>query len=108
GYKYLDDSNIEWGQDLKRLGKYQASNPDTKVIYSWRNSSPEYYGVKNLLIADDSGWWREPEGRYIVNTFLLIRMQLLSKQRDDPSLNWLALYEPVDKIGQSFFIYDFK
>ena len=107
-YKYLDDSNIEWGQDLKRLGKYQASNPDTKVIYSWRNSSPEYYGVKNLLIADDSGWWREPEGRYIVNTFLLIRMQLLSKQRDDPSLNWLALYEPVDKIGQSFFIYDFK
>src|SRR3989344_3956068 len=108
GYKYLDDSNIEWGHDLKRLGKYQASNPDTKVIYSWRNSSPEDYGVKNLLIADDSGWWREPEGRDIVNTFLLIRMQLLSKQRDDPSLNWLALYEPVDKIGQSFFIYDFK
>ena len=32
GYKYLDDSNIEWGHDLKRLGKYQSDNPDAKVI----------------------------------------------------------------------------
>ncbi|MBI2674269.1 MAG: glycosyltransferase family 39 protein [Candidatus Yanofskybacteria bacterium] len=107
GYKYLDDSNIEWGQDLKRLGKYQASNPGTKVIYSWRNSNPKYYGVKDLLIVDDSGWWREPKGRYAINTFLLIRLQLLSKQKNDPALNWLALYEPVDRIGQSFFVYDF-
>ena len=107
GYKYLDDSNVEWGQDLKRLGKYQAENPDTKVVYSWKNSSPEYYGVKNFMMADDSGWWREPKGRYAVNTFLLIRMQLLSNQRKDPGLNWLALYKPVDKIGQSFFIYEF-
>src|SRR3989344_3095597 len=108
GYKYLDDSNIEWGQDLKRLGKYQANNPETKVIYSWRNSNPEYYQVESFMMADDSGWWREPKGRYAVNTFLLIRMQLLSEQRNDPSLNWLSLYRPVDKIGQSFFIYDFK
>ena len=108
GYKYRDDSNVEWVQDLKRLGKYQAENPDTKVIYSWRNASPEYYGVKNFMMADDSGWWREPKGRYAVNTFLLIRMQLLSEQRKDPSLNWVALYEPVDRIGQSFFVYEFK
>ena len=108
GYKYLDDSNIEWGQDLKRLSKYQANNPGTKVIYSWRNSNPEYYGVKNLLIVDDSGWWREPKGRYAINTFLLIRLQLVSKQKNDPALNWLTLYEPIDRIGQSFFVYDFK
>ncbi|MBI2676588.1 MAG: glycosyltransferase family 39 protein [Candidatus Yanofskybacteria bacterium] len=110
GYKYLDDSNIEWGQDLKRLGKYQAKNPETKVIYSWSHSSPEYYRVSmsNFKQADESGWWREPKGRFAVNTFLLIRMQLLSEQKKDPALNWLALYEPVDKIGQSFFVYDFK
>lgn len=108
GYKYLDDSNIEWGQDLKRLGKYQVDNPDTKVIYSWSNSSPEYYQVRNFMKADDSGWWRKPKGRYAVNTVLLIRMHLLSEQRNDSSLNWLALYEPVDRIGQSFFVYEFK
>ena len=107
GYKYLDDSNIEWGQDLKRLGIYQANNPDIKVIYSWNNSSPEYYQVRNFMKADDSGWWREPKGRYAINAFLLIRMQLLSKQKNDPALNWLALYEPIDRIGQSFFVYEF-
>lgn len=107
GYKYLDDSNIEWGQDLKRLGKYQANNPDTKVIYSWNNSSPEYYRIGNFMKADDSGWWREPKGKFAVNTFFLIRMQLLSSQKNDPALNWLALYKPVDRIGQSFFIYEF-
>ena len=108
GYKYLDDSNIEWGQDLKRLGKYQANNPETKVIYSWRNSNPEYYQVESFMMADDSGWWREPKGRYAVNTFLLIRMQLLSEQRNDPSLNWLSLYRPADRIGYSFLVYEFK
>jgi hypothetical protein len=58
--------------------------------------------------ADDSGWWREPKGRYAINTVLLIRMQLLSDQRHDTGLNWLSLYKPVDRIGQSFFIYEFK
>ena len=107
GYKYLDDSNIEWGQDLKRLAKYQKSNPETKIIYSWRNQDLNYFGLKNFLIADSSGWWREPKGWYAINTFLLIRMQLLSQQMNDPSLNWLDLYKPVDRIGYSFFIYEF-
>ena len=108
GYKYLDDSNIEWGQDLKRLAAYQEKNPETKAIYSWKNSQPEYFGVNNFMMADDSGWWREPKGRYAVNTFLLIRMQLLSEQRKDPELNWLALYQPTERVGPSFFIYEFK
>ncbi|MBI2627227.1 MAG: glycosyltransferase family 39 protein [Parcubacteria group bacterium] len=107
GYKYLDDSNIEWGQDLKRMAKYQAKNQDTKIIYSWKDSNPAYYGINNFIIADSSGWWREPKGRYAVNIFLLIRMQLLSEQRNDPALNWLALYKPIDRVGYSFFIYEF-
>ena len=49
GYKYLDDSNLEWGQDLKRLAAYQKQYPEMKVLYSWDYSNPSYYGVQNVL-----------------------------------------------------------
>ena len=108
GYKYLDDSNIEWGQDLKRLRDYQIKNPGTKIAYSWNKLSPEYYGINNLIPLNGANWWGNPKGLYAVNTFLLIRMQYLSTGRKDPSLNWLSLYKPVDRIGYSFFVYEFN
>ena len=32
GHKYLDDSNLEWKHDLKRLAEYQKKYPDTKIF----------------------------------------------------------------------------
>lgn len=31
GYRYLADSNIDWGQDLKRLARYAAAHPDERL-----------------------------------------------------------------------------
>lgn len=106
GYKYLDDSNIEWGQDLKRLAAYQKQYPDMKVLYSWRNSNPGYYGVNNVLplIKESS---LNPSGRYAVNTHFLVRLKKLSQSLNEKGLDWLSLYQPVDRIGYSFFVYEF-
>lgn len=109
GHKYLDDSNIEWGQDLKRLRAYQIQHPETKVLYSWRKSSPEYYGIENDLFSAGvkKGLLLNPSGRYAVNTHFLVRMRLEGSRTADKYVNWLDLYKPVDRIGQSFFIYEF-
>ncbi|MBI2062806.1 MAG: glycosyltransferase family 39 protein [Candidatus Yanofskybacteria bacterium] len=109
GYKYLDDSNIEWGQDLKRLGAYQIRHPETKILYSWRKSDPGYYGIENDLFSEGikKRWLSEPSGRYAVNTHFLVRLKLEGSMTPDKYLNWLDLYKPVDRIGYSFLVYEF-
>lgn len=106
GYKYLDDSNIEWGQDLKRLKSYQDKYPETKIIISWKNADPDYYGIKNRIEASKESLVNS-SGRIAVNVQLLIHLIQKSQEYKDPALDWLNLYKPIDKIGQSFFIYNF-
>ncbi|MBI2670144.1 MAG: glycosyltransferase family 39 protein [Candidatus Yanofskybacteria bacterium] len=109
GHKYLDDSNIEWGQDLKRLRAYQIQHPETKVLYSWRKSSPAYYGIENDLFLDGikKRWLLNPSGRYAINTHFLVRLKLEGSMTPDKYVNWLDLYKPIDRIGYSFFVYQF-
>jgi len=110
GYKYLDDSNIEWGYDLKRLAEYQTKYPDLKVAYAWDTfvNSSKLYGIKNILpLSLKESWWLNPSGRYAINTHVLVRTKLASEVYEDERLNWRDRYEPVDRIGQSFFIYEF-
>lgn len=110
GYKRLDDSNIDWGQDLKRLAKYQKSNPDLRVVYTWDaiTGASKMYGVRNVLSLNlTDQWWAKPEGKYAINTHALIRLELAAQKYENEKLNWRKLYKPIDRIGQSFFIYEF-
>ena len=110
GYKHLDDSNIDWGQDLKRLAQYQKNNPGLKVAYTWDafTGASKLYGIKNVLPLNlQDRWWAEPSGKYAINTHALIRLKLASQKYENDRLNWRELYSPTDRIGQSFFIYEF-
>ena len=110
GYKYLDDSNIDWGQDLKRLAEYQKNNPDLRVVYVWDSyvDAARLYGIQNMVSLDSQELWLNPSGKYAVSTHAVIRTKLLSRVNENNKLNWMDHYKPVDRIGQSFFIYNFK
>jgi len=47
GWRYLSDSNVDWGQDLKRVAEYFAARPgeDLKLAY-FGSGRPEYYGLQ--------------------------------------------------------------
>ncbi|MDO8496201.1 MAG: glycosyltransferase family 39 protein [bacterium] len=110
GYKYLDDSNVDWGYDLKRLAQYQESNPDLQVVYTWDTftGASKMYGIKNTLpINLQAQWLVNPSGKYAINVHALIRLKLASQKYENDRLNWRDLYNPTDRIGQSFFIYEF-
>ena len=53
-YLRLTDSNVDWGQDMGRLGDYLAEKyPGEKVWLSFKTyAPPEYYGVPALDPAD--------------------------------------------------------
>ena len=108
GYKFLDDSNIEWGHDLKRLKAYQNKYPELKVFLWVEKDAGRSYGIKNILPLDFKGDWLSPKGRYAVSTHVLIRTWLASQVYDNEILNWMDNYKPIDRIGQSFLVYEFK
>ena len=98
GYKYLVDSNLDWGQDLKLLKKYQEKNnlPEIKLAY-FGTADPDYYKINYQKLEPfqpTSGWIA------ISATYL----QGIHTAREGYS--WLKRFEPVAKIGYSIFLYN--
>ena len=111
GYKYVVDSNLDWGQDLKRLKNWTEENNVEKIYIDYfGGSSPEYYFKDDFL-----PWWgqRSPE-ELPENSYLAVSASFLQGGRGKkiPSLEgpegyylWLNQYTPVAKIGYSIFVY---
>ncbi|MDI6892911.1 MAG: glycosyltransferase family 39 protein [Actinomycetota bacterium] len=104
GYKYLVDSNLDWGQDLKGLAKYVRGKGIEKIKLSYfGTANPDYYDFPYKLMSDYEMHHRVP-GIYAISATNLQNALVKDKTR----FAWLKKYEPVDKIGYSIFIYDVK
>jgi len=98
GNKYLLDSNLDWGQDLKGLSLYikEKKIENLKVFY-WGNDSCAYRKIKCQRKTCNP----EP-GLFAVSVNHLMGLTKRSQQ----CLKWLLKHNPIDKIGYSIFIYN--
>ena len=111
GYKYVVDSNLDWGQDLKRLKKWVDENNIDKIYIDYFGGADIEYYLKEKC-ARWSGT-RNPEEfpkkSYLAvsATFLQIGRGLPVPGFDQPKgfYQWLNDYTPVAKIGYSIFVY---
>ncbi len=94
GYRYLRDSNVDWGQDLKSLGVYvrKQGYPEV-VLLTLAPSDPNYYGIPARSIEEDE--FQEPR-----RTVYAISAHFM-----DEAL-WTRDRKPDKVIGRSFFVYD--
>jgi hypothetical protein len=112
GYKYLVDSNLDWGQDLKGLGAYlKAQRIDQVKLSYFGTADPAYYGIQytclpsfGILSKDkcpiESGF-QDRAGVFAVSATHLQGVYL-----DDPyTFDWLKEREPEAVIGHSIFVY---
>jgi hypothetical protein len=110
GARLLHDSNVDWGQDLKRLGQWQAAHAIPEIVLGyWGGAQPEAYGVvwrpleRQQMVADVP-----PPGVYAVSLNRLIDMKkAVALDGADPRLDWLDRFHPADRIGYSIYIYRF-
>jgi len=100
GIAYLDDSNIDWGQNLKRLKRYlDAQRFEGVRLHYWGTGRPEYYGIHAMQIPfADLGRTPEP-GIYIISANALVRARALF------GIDWLTRYPLVYVIGYSFYVF---
>jgi hypothetical protein len=112
GYRYLSDSNIDWGQDLKGVKAYIERERLPMIYLSYfGNVPPATYGIRYQYVPA-FGSLREfpfavfpemPERRMLAISVL----NLQGTWFPEPNLyHWLYRRTPVAKIGYSIFVYD--
>lgn len=111
GYKYLVDSNLDWGQDLKGLKRYMDAHDIKRISLSYFGAdSPQRYGIEYDWLPSHHLYNPEPEKpvNLLANRFLAISATNLQgvyfANRDE--FKWLRDYQPVAKVGYSIFVYD--
>jgi 4-amino-4-deoxy-L-arabinose transferase-like glycosyltransferase len=115
GADYLDDSNIDWGQDLKRLAQYLSKNGiDEAVLSFWGPTPPAYYGEQYGVrfkpwTAEAAASDMPPPGIYAISINNLTNIKLLTALRKfpDSKRDWLSRFKPSDRVGYSIYIYKF-
>ncbi|MBN1316184.1 MAG: phospholipid carrier-dependent glycosyltransferase [Anaerolineales bacterium] len=115
GYQALVDSNIDWGQDLKRLKTWMDENEYGRIKLAWFGTAPpSYYGIDyeplpglphhfdlwDNLPFDPSN--PEP-GIYVISVSIL--EELFRTVEDKTAFSWFRARIPDDRVGYSLLVY---
>jgi 4-amino-4-deoxy-L-arabinose transferase-like glycosyltransferase len=114
GWRVVVDSNIDWGQDLARVGEVMERRGAASVRANWLGTAPlEVYGINGQTI---DGWpWPGDDPlldnfyppRPAPGLYALSVTQLLGVYLDDPQR--FAFFQdrrPDERAGYSIFLYD--
>ncbi len=114
GWRYLVDSNLDWGQDLGGLKPWMDENQVPEIWLSYFGEArPEYYDIAytgldsfppRLMNAQARPFYpHDPApGIYAISATNLQGVHFA----DHDQFAWFRSQEPVAKIGYSLFIYD--
>ena len=97
-YQLLSDSNLDWGQGLLALRKYQLHHPDQQISLSYFGSvDPATYGIR----ARSLGEAERASGTVIVSATNLSGQFLADPQ----SYHWLLKQKPAEILDHSLFVF---
>jgi hypothetical protein len=106
GIYWLDDSNIDWGQELKGVKPFMDANGiETVTLFSFSlYDNPDYYGIKQtrLPAQEVNGVSVSPKspppGVYVLSAHVLNRLKIRG-------IDWLSRYPVIGHLGYSMYIF---
>jgi len=104
GHRYLLDSNLDWGQDLKRLKFWTETHNSQPLCLSYFGTAdPAYYGIQYRPLPAA----RDATGLVGLDCVVAISAEHLFGLKDAPfaALRSLAWSE---RAGDSIYIYDLR
>ncbi|MBI4054042.1 MAG: glycosyltransferase family 39 protein [Candidatus Doudnabacteria bacterium] len=125
-YWYFTDSNVDWGQDLKRLGVWLTAHPEVERIKLdyFGGGEPKYYfchrkyDQNGLLVRTSSGYdcagsvyqeWHSKNGPTVgwiaVSVTFLQNAKFYAERFNEPDYDWLRFQKPYAIIGNSILVY---
>ena len=127
GHRYLTDSNLDWGQDLKSLKEYMDGRGIERIALGYFGSADaSYYGIDydylpSVGLAPQKPgqfWWYEeeavcteptalPKGTVAISATLLASQGWMTDIFGECYAH-LRDVEPVDQVGHSILIYEIE
>lgn len=111
GHRYVVDSNLDWGQDAKRLADWIRENKIEEKIYldyfGWADPNYYYKDKYAHLSAGDYKSLREflndnPQGGWVA---ISATFYMNSREKPHESYAWLDPIPPTAVIGNSIFVW---
>ena len=104
GYRYVTDSNLDWGQDLKRLSQYVEKHGIAQINLDYfGKADPAYY--LNGKYRESSGCGSHGPGWLAVSA-MLYPGSPWAPQCD--YRRWLPMDQVATKIGYSIYVFDLR
>lgn len=114
GYIYVVDSNLDWGQDLKRLKQWVDENKIEKIYINYFGGADVNYYFGDQALP----WWGERDPEELERpAYLAVSASMFQGGRGLPSpgfnqssgyYHWLEDYQSIARIGYSIFVYYLK
>jgi hypothetical protein len=114
GYRYVVDSNLDWGQDLKRFGDWVIANDIKEIELDYFGMADSDYYIPGRRLCLTPGKYRDAAdflARNESNGWIAVSassFQGTTGMKDSPEpINylWLRKYTPVTTIGHSIFVW---
>lgn len=112
GSRYLTDSNIDWGQDLKGLKSWMVRSGVDHVNLSYFGlADPHYYGIDCTFLPGSESWVRSDLVRlpklpgYVAVSVTMLRGVYADTPRQREFYTRLAALQPVASIGHSILVF---
>ena len=98
-WRYLTDSNLDWGQGLIALREYELKHPEESLRLAYFGSvNPALYGVRATPLAPEE----RVEGTVVAGASVLSGQVL-----ENPNgYRWLLAYPPKQMIDRAMFVFD--
>ncbi len=94
GYRFLLDSNVDWGEDVLRAEKWLARNPMSNPVYRG-------FVTDEFAAHRNKRWRREPDA--LLPGWYLVSIHRVMDPNDRFSI--MRQFRPVDRIAFSTFVY---
>lgn len=116
GYKYVTDSNLDWGQDVKRLSEWVKNDQVSKdhhcsyQIYTdvFPGSMPARYYIGSDRMVEWHVQNGKPTGCFAISATFYQNSKGKKDANNGMDYTWLDSYKPIANIGGSILIYDLK
>ncbi len=113
GHNFVADSNLDWGQDAKRLAQWVDRNHISAIsldYFGW--AEPAYY-LNDRIIYTNTGSWhdandfirRNRSDGWIAVSATYFQQAVYSTNQDNGGYRWLLNYKPVAVIGHSIMVW---
>ncbi len=113
GIRLLGDSNLDWGQDLKLLAKWQQSHRDKKLYFAYFGTVfPAFYGIDATMMPGGvpGGFDVKPslpgadEDCYIAISATILQGVYLPKEFENLYRSFQQR-EPIAVVGETIYVY---